>query len=184
MSSALPRISEQLEPLNHNMKGFFKHSHQHVHSNFAKNLREDYFLGMPFLAPISGVSGAKPLFCFVGGMQIRHSSPFSLKLPLFFLAGDKIRSFEKGLADRGGWRKEIPPTPQILAFFCPPFPYAPYEVGEHNSGGIFYFVHSWSPTPSRQPPPANPSRQPLFETFDKNTVYQTHGFCHPDPSSS
>ena len=36
-----------------------------------------------------------------------------------------IGSFKKGLADRGGWRKEISPTPQIQAFFLPPFFYAP-----------------------------------------------------------
>ena len=32
-----------------------------------------------------------------------------------------VRSFEEGLADRGGWRKEILPTPRIQAFFLSPF---------------------------------------------------------------
>ena len=51
----------------------------------------------------------------------------------------KIRSFEKGLADRGGWRKEIP---------------------QHNSGGHFLlcFRGCWSSTPSR-----NPFSKPLIK---------------------
>ena len=46
----------------------------------------------------------------------------------------KFRSLEKGLADRGGWRKEVPPTPSIQAFFLPPFSYAPLGTKRHSSG--------------------------------------------------
>ena len=40
-----------------------------------------------------------------------------------------LRSFEKGLADRGGWREEIPPMPEIKASFLYPFSYAPLGEG-------------------------------------------------------
>ena len=34
--------------------------------------------------------------------------------------GQLVRSFEKGLAGRGGWREEILPMPQIqTSFLCP-----------------------------------------------------------------
>ena len=35
-----------------------------------------------------------------------------------------VRSFEKGLAGRGGWREEILPMPEIQAPFLCPFSYA------------------------------------------------------------
>ena len=37
----------------------------------------------------------------------------------------RFRSFDKGLADRGGWREEIRPMPEIEASFLHPFSYAP-----------------------------------------------------------
>ena len=63
-----------------------------------------------------------------------------------------VRSFEKGLADRGGWREEILHMPEIQPSFLYPFCYAALGEGGHISGERF-----WSPTPSRQP---------LFETSD------------------
>ena len=47
------------------------------------------------------------------------------------------RSFEKGLADRGGWRKEILPTPEIETSFLHPFSYAPLGEEGHISGELF-----------------------------------------------
>ena len=69
------------------------------------------------------------------------------------------RSFEKGLAGRGGWREEVLTTPEIQASILYPFAYATCREGEHNSGHQFslYFGPHSSPTPSRQP---------LFETSD------------------
>ena len=48
-----------------------------------------------------------------------------------------IRSFEKGLADRGGWREEILHMPEIGASFLYPFSYAPLGEGGHISGELF-----------------------------------------------
>ena len=71
--------------------------------------------------------------------------------------GASFRSFEKGLADRGGWRDEILHMPEIQASFMYPFSYAP--KGGHTSGKRFwlFFGICLSPTPSRQP---------LFETSE------------------
>ena len=41
----------------------------------------------------------------------------------------KFRSFEKGLADRGGWREDILRIPEIQASFLYPFAYAPLGEG-------------------------------------------------------
>ena len=73
----------------------------------------------------------------------------------------KIRSFEKGLADRGGWHEEILHLPEIQASFLYPFSYALLGEGGHISGELFglFLAVRLSPTPSRQP---------LFETSDKN----------------
>ena len=72
----------------------------------------------------------------------------------------KIRSFEKGLADRGGWRKEILHMPEIQACFLYPFSYAPLGEGGHISGEPFLLQFGGLFV-------ANPCRQPLFETSDK-----------------
>ena len=73
-----------------------------------------------------------------------------------------IRSFEKGLADRGGWREEILHMPEIQASFLYPFSYAPLGEGGQISGELFglFSGDCLSPTPSREP---------LFETSDLNT---------------
>ena len=55
---------------------------------------------------------------------------------------------QKGLADRGGWHKEIPPMPWIRAFFLHPFSYAPFCC---ILGAV--------------------GRQPLFETSDTFGVF-------------
>ena len=70
----------------------------------------------------------------------------------------RVRGFEKGLADRGGWRKEIPPIPWIRAFFCPPFPIPPYDSKNTILGDIFCCILG---AVGRQPPPANPFSKPL-----------------------
>ena len=61
---------------------------------------------------------------------IRQNHPFTK--PLFCLPvthGWRLfRGFKKGLADRGGWRKEILPYHRFRPFFLHPFSYAPpYE---------------------------------------------------------
>ena len=68
-----------------------------------------------------------------------------------------IRSFEKGLADRGGWREEILERPEIQASFLYLFSYAPLGEGGHISGDVFGFFWGACLSPT-------PSRQPLFET--------------------
>ena len=40
------------------------------------------------------------------------------------------QKFRKGLADRGGWRKEILQKPEIQASFLYPFSYAPLGEGD------------------------------------------------------
>ena len=45
-----------------------------------------------------------------------------------------VRSFEKGLADRGGGQEGIPPVPEIEASFLYPFSYAPLGEGGHIFG--------------------------------------------------
>ena len=64
-----------------------------------------------------------------------------------------IRSFEKGLAGRGGWHEEILPVPDIQTSFLCPSSCATLGDGEHNSGDQFSlcFGTRSSPIPSRQP---------------------------------
>ena len=50
-----------------------------------------------------------------------------------------IRSFEKGLAERGGWHEEILHRPEIQASFLYPFSYAP--LGE---GGTYFWRTFWA----------------------------------------
>ena len=70
-----------------------------------------------------------------------------------------VRSFEKGLADRGGWREEILERPEIQAPFAVPFSYAPRGEGGLISGE---FPGSSGGFVCRQPPPANPFSKPLI----------------------
>ena len=51
-------------------------------------------------------------------------------------ASPKDQKFEKGLADRGGWRQEVLPKPEIEATFLHPFSYAPLGEEGHNSGEL------------------------------------------------
>ena len=74
-----------------------------------------------------------------------------------------VRSFEMGLAGRGDWREEILPMPEIQASFLCHFSYA--TLGRR--GTQFWrstFAVFWPPFV------ANPSRQPLFETFDSGVA--------------
>ena len=72
--------------------------------------------------------------------------------------GIKIRSFEKGLADRGGRREEILQRPEIQAAFLYPFSYAPLGEWGHISGELFGLLLRGFVC--RQPPPANPFSKP------------------------
>ena len=46
------------------------------------------------------------------GRKTNDGTPRNVKLNIFDVGGfPSFRAFEKGLADRGGWRKEIPPIP-------------------------------------------------------------------------
>ena len=68
-----------------------------------------------------------------------------------------IKDFEKGLADRGGWREEILPMPEIQASFSASFfLFLAYEKVDTILGNKFCCI--WGPV-SRQR-----SRQPLFKT--------------------
>ena len=62
-----------------------------------------------------------------------------------------IRSFEKGLADKGGWREESLQRPEIQASFLYPFSYAPLGERGHISGELFglFLGACLSPTPFR-----------------------------------
>ena len=53
------------------------------------------------------------------------------------LAGPSVRSFEKGLEDRGGWNREILQKTEIQASFLYHFSYAPFGEGGHISGELF-----------------------------------------------
>ena len=64
-----------------------------------------------------------------------------------------IRSFEKELADRGGWREETLHRPEIQASFLYPFYYAPLGEGGQISGEL---LGSFWKFVCLQPPPANP----------------------------
>ena len=72
--------------------------------------------------------------------------------PLVAERGSWIRSFDKGLADRGGWREEILHMPEIQASFLYPFSHPSLGEGGHISG--------WSSSQSRvtggQQPIGNP----------------------------
>ena len=94
-----------------------------------------------------------------GNIAVRRG--FVLPVLLQKLVGEfffcSVRGFEKGLADRGGWREEILHMPEIQASFLYPFSYAPLGEGGHISrefwGSFLGFV-------CRQPPPANPFSKP------------------------
>ena len=88
--------------------------------------------------------------------------PTPSRQPLFETSD--IRSFEKGLADRGGWREETLQRPEIEASFLYPFSYAPLGEWGQISGDFFGLFLGVCLLPT-------PSRQPLFETSDdKNTT--------------
>ena len=74
-------------------------------------------------------------------------------LLFFFLVQGFFRSFEKGLAGRGGWREEILPIPEVQASFCALFPMP--TLGERNKILGINFCCSLGPA-GCQPPPANP----------------------------
>ena len=68
----------------------------------------------------------------------------------------EFRSFEKGLADRGGWREETLQRPEIQASFLYPSSYAPLGERGHISGELFwalfgglFVANSLPPTPFR-----------------------------------
>ena len=69
-----------------------------------------------------------------------------------------FRGFEKGLADRGGWRKDSFLCQRFRHLFCILFPIPPLVEGGHNSGE---FLLHLGPV-SRQLPPANPFSKPLI----------------------
>ena len=89
--------------------------------------------------------------------------PYSRAAPKGTIEGTRlgIRSFEKGLADRGGWREEILDAPGVQASFLYPFSYAPLGEGGHISGELFWRFLGVCLSPT-------PSRQPLFETSEGN----------------
>ena len=71
----------------------------------------DFVLG-PKSGSLPGRRGCKP--CNRAGLATMENGPSA-----------RIRSFEKRLADRGGWREEILHMPEIQASFLCPFSYAP-----------------------------------------------------------
>ena len=101
----------------------FEHSHM-----CSKRVRKDKF--WDFKRPSEGLARL-PLFCF----------------PCFTKS---VRSFEKGLADRGGWREETLQRPAGL--FSVPFSYAPSGEWGHISGelcGGLFVASPLPPTPFR-----------------------------------
>ena len=76
-------------------------------------------------------------------------------------APEGIRGFKKGLADRGGWRKEIHPIPWIQAFSLPHVPMPPYMSRRTQLWGTIFAVF-WALL-VHQPPPTNPFSKPLRE---------------------
>ena len=72
-----------------------------------------------------------------------EAGSLSVPWPLRAAFDFEVRSFEKGLADRGGWREEILPMPEIEASFLHPFSYAPSGEEEHtcleNLLAVFFF---------------------------------------------
>ena len=80
-----------------------------------------------------------PLLCVFGIQMQNKSKPSQVVFskPCLFFTSDtltlarvatSIRGFEKGLADRGGWRKATPShTVDSGLFFCVLFPMPPYE---------------------------------------------------------
>ena len=72
---------------------------------------------------------------------------------------ETLRSFEKGLAGRGGWREEILPMGEIQTSFLCPFSYATISRrGTQFWESIIGCI--WGPV-SRQPPPRQPFSKPL-----------------------
>ena len=76
-----------------------------------------------------------------------------------------IRSFEKGSADRGGWREETLQRPEIQASFPYPFSYAPLGEGGQISGELLGFFLGFV---CRQPQNANPFSKPLIVIVSRN----------------
>ena len=84
-----------------------------------------------------------------------------------FFRTHKIRGSKKGLATRGGWRKEILPAPEIQTSFCALFPMPPLGKGNTIVGPNFRCSGlRCSPTSSRQP---------LFETSNKIKAQKFRG---------
>ena len=114
----------------------------------------------------------RQVHCFVQGpLRFLHLPPNPTcarshiwGFPIF--SDPSVRGFEKGLADRGGWREEILPVPEIQASFCILLPIPPLGEDGHNSGQQFCCV--WGPV-SRP----TPSRQPLFETSESSVMSWT-----------
>ena len=55
---------------------------------------------------------------------------------IYQIPSSMFRSFEKGLADRGGWREETLHMPEIQASFLCTFSYAPLGEGGHIAGEL------------------------------------------------
>ena len=113
----------------------------------------------PFLPPPIPSASWRPLIVFLLE-EGKRKWPI-LRRTDFVLT---IRSFEKGLADKGGWREEVLHVPEIQASFLYPFSYAPLGEGGHISGELLglFLGACLSPTPSRQP---------LFETSDTILIF-------------
>ena len=117
------------------------------------------------------VAGVKQRACTQGtlpypnyyGEYIQYKSKFTMAVakrfgqrPDMLQKAVNIRSFEKGLADRGGWREEILHMPEIQAFFSVPFFLCPLRRrGTHFwrtfwalFGGLFV-ANPLPPTPFR-----------------------------------
>ena len=115
---------------------------------------------------------------------LRHSISSTagpLGCPACRVAGTPVhfRSFEKGLADRGGWRKETLQRPEIQDSFLYPGSYTLSGEGGHISGeffGLFLGV-GLSPTSSCQP---------LFETSDHCPEHflKSYAACPSFPTAS
>ena len=76
---------------------------------------------------------------------------------------NSFRSFEKGLADRRGWREDILPMPQRMRpHSLHLLSYGPPRRRGTCSWRIFWPVSLGLVTVCRQPPPANPFSKPLI----------------------
>ena len=95
-----------------------------------------------------------------GILPKQTSTKFGSQTPKLLRNPSRIRSFEKGLADGGGWREEILPMPEIQASFLHSFSIPPMRRATHFWGP---FLAVFLGPASRQPPPANPFSKPLTE---------------------